>query len=386
MRSWADFAFIELCTLPMFLFSATFVPADTYPDVVRWLLPLTPLYHGVELLRAFTLGDVTWLVLVDIAYLVGLDGRVPRTSRTGGSRSCCSSSYESAYWRKRWLPCARADRRRAGCTCSGRSATPSTSPKGADGGRPASSGDTVRNSSSTRPASTSEPKTCGPASLRMRRWPRPRRSSTADRDVDLGVARQRDDLDAGGKRARQALGAGVRRHDERRILEHRAVRRDRPRGGEDRDTRPRLETELATELGVRLRGGREHRVGPPPPARRRAQRPAADQDDVRRSAQEPHHEAVGLAAARDQPVRVGNRRDRHDAVDGLHEVGVDAALGQREVAAVHAAQLRRQRETGRGLRREQRERLEARSSGEVEELAPQLGVAIDATPRGRRRA
>ena len=26
----------------------------------------------VELLRAFTLGDVTWLVLVDIAYLVGL--------------------------------------------------------------------------------------------------------------------------------------------------------------------------------------------------------------------------------------------------------------------------------------------------------------------------
>jgi lipooligosaccharide transport system permease protein len=72
MRSWADFAFIELCTLPMFLFSATFVPADTYPDVVRWLLPLTPLYHGVELLRAFTLGDVGWLVLVDIAYLCAM--------------------------------------------------------------------------------------------------------------------------------------------------------------------------------------------------------------------------------------------------------------------------------------------------------------------------
>ena len=73
-KTKADFAFIELCTLPMFLFSATFVPADTYPDVVRWLLPLTPLYHGVELLRAFTLGDVTWLVLVNIAYLVALTG------------------------------------------------------------------------------------------------------------------------------------------------------------------------------------------------------------------------------------------------------------------------------------------------------------------------
>src|SRR4029078_6382501 len=72
MRSWADFAFIELCTLPMLLFSAAFVPADTYPDVVRWLLPLTPLYHGVELLRAFTLGDVTWLVVGDLRYRLGL--------------------------------------------------------------------------------------------------------------------------------------------------------------------------------------------------------------------------------------------------------------------------------------------------------------------------
>ena len=74
MRSWADFAFVELCTLPMFLFSATFVPADEYPDVVRWLLPLTPLYHGVQLLRAFTLGDVGWVVLVHAGYLAALAG------------------------------------------------------------------------------------------------------------------------------------------------------------------------------------------------------------------------------------------------------------------------------------------------------------------------
>lgn len=72
MRSWADFAFVELCTLPMFLFSATFVPADTYPAIVRALLPLTPLYHGVELLRALTLGNVTRLAVVHVAYLVAL--------------------------------------------------------------------------------------------------------------------------------------------------------------------------------------------------------------------------------------------------------------------------------------------------------------------------
>jgi lipooligosaccharide transport system permease protein len=72
MRSWADFAFVELCTLPMFLFSATFVPAAEYPDAARWVLPLTPLYHGVELLRAFALGDVTTLVFVNAAYLVAM--------------------------------------------------------------------------------------------------------------------------------------------------------------------------------------------------------------------------------------------------------------------------------------------------------------------------
>jgi lipooligosaccharide transport system permease protein len=72
MRSWADFAFVELCTLPMFLFSATFVPADEYPEAVQWILPLTPLYHGVELLRAFTLGDVGPTVLLNMAYLVAM--------------------------------------------------------------------------------------------------------------------------------------------------------------------------------------------------------------------------------------------------------------------------------------------------------------------------
>ena len=74
MRSWADFAFVELCTLPMFLFSATFVPADEYPAAARWILPLTPLYHGVEMLRALTLGDVTWLLAVNVAYLVAMAG------------------------------------------------------------------------------------------------------------------------------------------------------------------------------------------------------------------------------------------------------------------------------------------------------------------------
>jgi lipooligosaccharide transport system permease protein len=72
MRSWADFAFIELLTLPMFLFSATFVPLEEYPEPVQWLLPVTPLYHGVDLLRALTLGNVGWDALIHVAYLLGV--------------------------------------------------------------------------------------------------------------------------------------------------------------------------------------------------------------------------------------------------------------------------------------------------------------------------
>lgn len=69
MRSWADFSLIELVTLPLFLFSATFVPLAEYPPAAQWIVPLTPLYHGVELLRALTLGTVGPITFVHVAYL-----------------------------------------------------------------------------------------------------------------------------------------------------------------------------------------------------------------------------------------------------------------------------------------------------------------------------
>ena len=72
MRSWADFSFIELLTLPMFLFSATFVPLDEYPQAIQWVLPVTPLYHGVDLMRTLTIGDVGWDALIHVAYLLGV--------------------------------------------------------------------------------------------------------------------------------------------------------------------------------------------------------------------------------------------------------------------------------------------------------------------------
>ena len=58
MRSWKDFDFVILATLPMFLFSSTFYPLSVYPRALQIVVECTPLYQAVALLRGFALGDV----------------------------------------------------------------------------------------------------------------------------------------------------------------------------------------------------------------------------------------------------------------------------------------------------------------------------------------
>jgi lipooligosaccharide transport system permease protein len=72
MRSWQDFEFVQLAIMPMFLFSATFYPVETYPGAIRWLVEITPLYQGVVLERAFTTGTVGWFLLVHALYLAAM--------------------------------------------------------------------------------------------------------------------------------------------------------------------------------------------------------------------------------------------------------------------------------------------------------------------------
>ena len=91
MRSWQDFDLINLVVLPLFLFCGTFYPITAYPEPLQVVVRLTPLWQGVDMIRA----------LID-----GLRGpvdpvarRVPRASwgwsgwRSwgGGSTGCCSS-------------------------------------------------------------------------------------------------------------------------------------------------------------------------------------------------------------------------------------------------------------------------------------------------------
>jgi lipooligosaccharide transport system permease protein len=69
LRSWIDFEYIAIATLPMFLFSATFFPVDRYPTWIEWIVRVTPLYQGVAAIRALTLGQVGWQVLISVVYL-----------------------------------------------------------------------------------------------------------------------------------------------------------------------------------------------------------------------------------------------------------------------------------------------------------------------------
>jgi lipooligosaccharide transport system permease protein len=70
MKSWQDFDLVTLVTLPLFLFSGTFFPLDVYPSWLQSVVKFSPLYHGAELLRGFTLGIVDWTMLGHAAVLV----------------------------------------------------------------------------------------------------------------------------------------------------------------------------------------------------------------------------------------------------------------------------------------------------------------------------
>ena len=76
MPCWQDFEWVTLAMMPMFLFSTTFYPLSVYPRAVQIIVECTPLYQGVTLLRALTLGVVGPGLLWHVVYLVlmGLAG------------------------------------------------------------------------------------------------------------------------------------------------------------------------------------------------------------------------------------------------------------------------------------------------------------------------
>jgi lipooligosaccharide transport system permease protein len=76
MRSWQDFEYVTVATLPLFLFSTTFYPLGVYPRALQIVVECTPLYQAVTLIRGLALGVVGPGLLWHAAYLavLGLSG------------------------------------------------------------------------------------------------------------------------------------------------------------------------------------------------------------------------------------------------------------------------------------------------------------------------
>src|SRR5213593_637153 len=70
VRTWQDFDLVLIVMIPLFLFSATFYPITLYPGPLQVFIQLTPLYHGVDLLRSLTTGSIGPSILLDLLYLV----------------------------------------------------------------------------------------------------------------------------------------------------------------------------------------------------------------------------------------------------------------------------------------------------------------------------
>jgi lipooligosaccharide transport system permease protein len=72
MRSWQSFDPLLNVLTAVLLFAAPFFRLWRVRGAVAWVVEVTPLYHGVALLRQLTLGGVEWSALGHVAYLAAL--------------------------------------------------------------------------------------------------------------------------------------------------------------------------------------------------------------------------------------------------------------------------------------------------------------------------
>jgi lipooligosaccharide transport system permease protein len=58
MKNFQQMQWINFFLLPMFLFSGTFFPVSVFPEWIQVIVKALPLWQGVEMIRAFTLGNI----------------------------------------------------------------------------------------------------------------------------------------------------------------------------------------------------------------------------------------------------------------------------------------------------------------------------------------
>lgn len=67
-KTYQQMGFINIALLPMTLFSGSLYPISVYPDWLEKIIMALPLWHGIELVRAFWFGHITTDILVHIGY------------------------------------------------------------------------------------------------------------------------------------------------------------------------------------------------------------------------------------------------------------------------------------------------------------------------------
>jgi lipooligosaccharide transport system permease protein len=69
-KTYQQMGFINIVLLPMTLFSGSLYPISVYPDWLEKVIMALPLWHGIEMVRAFWFGDLNSGVLIHIGYFV----------------------------------------------------------------------------------------------------------------------------------------------------------------------------------------------------------------------------------------------------------------------------------------------------------------------------
>jgi lipooligosaccharide transport system permease protein len=70
MSNFQQMQWISFFLLPMFLFSGTFFPVSVFPDWIQVIVKALPLWQGVEMIRAFTLGNIGPELIGHIVYFL----------------------------------------------------------------------------------------------------------------------------------------------------------------------------------------------------------------------------------------------------------------------------------------------------------------------------
>ena len=74
MKTFQQMDWINFVLMPMFMFSATFYPITVYPQWLQWVVESLPLWHGVELVRGLTTGDLSVGMLWHVLYYLVMIG------------------------------------------------------------------------------------------------------------------------------------------------------------------------------------------------------------------------------------------------------------------------------------------------------------------------